>query len=101
MSKFMASIDTRLASVESRSASMEEQGRDRANHVGSSKIGGNLMDSEETYSDQNLDPNRQFQRQDSRFRYQDPQFKSRQPLIKLEFPRFVEGDDPLAWVYKA
>ncbi|KAM2383424.1 hypothetical protein ACFXTH_040983 [Malus domestica] len=80
---------------------MDEQCHDCANRVGPLELRGNCMDSEETFSDQNLDPNLQFQHQDPRFRHQDYQFQCRQPPIKLDLPRFVEGDDPLAWVYKA
>lgn len=94
----MATMDTRLSLIESRSATMEERGR---GGVGLSELGGNPIDSNDTFSDQNLDPNLQFQRQESRFRHQDSQFQFCQPPIKLDFPRFVDGDDPLAWVYKA
>lgn len=33
------------------------------------------------------------------FHHQDSSFQSRPLLIKLEFPRFLNGDDPLAGVY--
>ncbi|XP_068329703.1 uncharacterized protein [Pyrus communis] len=36
-----------------------------------------------------------------RFSRQDSSFQPRPLLIKLEFPRFSDGDDPLAWVYRA
>lgn len=71
MSKFMASMDTHLSLVESRSATMEEQGCD---HVGPLELGGNPIYSDKTFSDQNLNPNFQFQHQDPQFHHQDFQF---------------------------
>ncbi|KAB2619455.1 hypothetical protein D8674_015324 [Pyrus ussuriensis x Pyrus communis] len=27
--------------------------------------------------------------------------QTRQPFLKMDFPRFVEGDDPMGWIYRA
>lgn len=32
---------------------------------------------------------------------QNPTEQVRSPFLKMDFPRFMEGDDPLGWVYKA
>ncbi|KAM2104973.1 hypothetical protein ACFX1R_015519 [Malus domestica] len=53
--------------------------------------------SEATQFDPNL-------RDDSRTQHlnrHDLGFQPRPPLVKLDFPRFQEGDDPLGWIYKA
>lgn len=56
--------------------------------------------SEGTHSDHNLPPGvnppcgPQFFRQESIL-------SPRQPFIKIDFPRFGDGDEPLGWIYKA
>ena len=47
------------------------------------------------------DPDRHADARTHQFHRQDSGFQPRPPLVKLDFPRFHDGDDPLGWVYKA
>lgn len=94
----MQNLSTAIASIESRFASMETHfnGVDRTRREqfdrgdSSNPIGG----SEDTLSDQRIHMGQRFHRQESFL-------QPRPPSVKLEFPRFSDGDDALAWVYRA
>nr|XP_028964667.1 uncharacterized protein LOC108169704 [Malus domestica] len=94
----MQNLSTVIASMESRFAALEFHfsGADRP-HRAPGDLGNSsnpMGSSEETLSDRVDHMGQRFFRQDS-------SFHPRPPLIKLEFPRFSDGDDPLAWVYRA
>ncbi|XP_070681796.1 uncharacterized protein [Malus domestica] len=94
----MQNMSTVIASMESRFSALEFHfsGTDcplhaHADHGDSTnQVGG----SEENLSGPIACMGQCFPRQDS-------SFQSRPPLITLEFPRFSNGDDHLAWVYRA
>ncbi|KAM1097371.1 hypothetical protein ACFX19_015034 [Malus domestica] len=48
-----------------------------------------------------FDPNLHDDSRTQHLNRQDLRFQPRSHLVKLDFPRFQEGDDPLGWIYKA
>ncbi|XP_048429391.1 uncharacterized protein LOC125472242 [Pyrus x bretschneideri] len=91
LSSVMASMEARFASLETHFNGADRTRRDQFDHGDSSNpIGG----SEDTLPDPAIHMGQRFHRQESFF-------QPRPPLVKLEFPRFSDGDDALAWVYRA
>lgn len=91
LSSVIASMGARFASLETYFNGVDCTWRDQFDHGDSSNpIGG----SENTLSDLVI-------HMGQRFHCQESSFQPRPPSVKLEFPRFLDGDDALAWVYRA
>ncbi|KAM1870948.1 hypothetical protein ACFX1X_047413 [Malus domestica] len=86
LSNVIAFMEPRFPTMETCFDGTNQTHRDHLEHGDSSNHFGG---SEETLSDPNIHGGHRFQRQDS-------SFQPRPPLIKLEFPRFSNGDNPLA-----
>ncbi|CAN6725982.1 unnamed protein product [Malus baccata var. baccata] len=72
-------------------------------HSLSSKGGSIGESSEATHSDPNLQmgTNPNFAPNSCRQEFATNASNPRQPFLKMDFPRFGDGDEPLGWIYKA